>query len=231
MKKILATAMTALLLLSSCGTTRGLSGDAGATLAGASIGGQLGSAIGGLIGDNNRGPQGGMRGSAIGSIIGTIAGAAIANAATTPQTTPAEEEVLRVERTPAQSDYERMEESPRIAAMSGLKIRNIRFIDDSRDHIISSGESSKVIFEIVNEGQETAYNVVPVVSETTGMKNIYISPSVVIEQIVPGDGVKYTANIQAQNRIKTGEIVIHLAVSDDYGEEYDRQEFTLQTQR
>lgn len=34
-------------------------------------------------------------------------------------------------------------------------------IDDSRDHVINSGENSKVIFEIINEGEHTAYNVVP----------------------------------------------------------------------
>lgn len=219
--------MVALLLLSSCGTTQGLSGDAGATLAGASIGGNIGSAIGGLIGENNRGPRGAYRGSAIGSIIGTIAGAAIANAATTPKQ---EEGSFRVERTPQQEDAyaQRMH---RNEVFEALRIRNIRFIDDDRNHVISSNERSKVIFEIVNEGRETAYNVVPVVSETTGMKRIYISPSVVIEALQPGDGVKYTANINAGNRIKTGEITLHIGVADDYGQEYDWQEFSLRTER
>ena len=63
------------------------------------------------------------------------------------------------------------------------------------------------------------------------MKRIYISPSVMIEQITPHNGVKYTANINAGERIKTGEIIIHIAVADEYGQEYDWQEFSLQTQR
>ena len=88
-----------------------------------------------------------------------------------------------------------------------------------------------MIFEIINEGEHTAYNVVPVVAETTGMKRIYISPSVMIEQIAPQDGVKYTANVSAGDKIKTGNVNIRIAVADEYGDEYDWQEFSLPTQR
>ena len=225
MKKVFITALALATLLSSCQTTQTTAGNAGATMMGASIGGHLGSAIGGLIGDSNNGPRGAFRGSAIGSIIGTIAGAALANAATSPR----EEGSYRVERTQPQTQYSNRQYYS--SAIDKLKIRNIRFIDNDRNHVISSGEGSKVIFEIVNTGRETAYNVMPIVSETTGMKRIYISPSMVIEHIAAGDGVKYTANINAGERIKTGEITIHIAVADDYGQEYDWQEFTLRTQR
>ena len=167
------------------------------------------------------------RGSAIGTIIGTIAGAAIANAATAPK--KQEEYSYRIERTqpyPPQSGRQ-----PQASAIDHLRIRNIRFIDDSRNHVINSGENCKVIFEIMNEGNKTAYNVVPVVAETTGMKRIYISPSVMIEQITPRNGVKYTANISAGERIKTGNVTIRIAIADEYGDEYDWQEFSLPTQR
>ena len=76
-----------------------------------------------------------------------------------------------------------------------------------------------------------AFNVVPVVAEITGMKRIYISPSVMIEQIKPHEGVKYTASINAGERIKTGEVIIRVAVADETGQEYDWQEFSLPTQR
>ena len=201
-------------------------GDPGAVLAGAAIGGNVGGAIGGLIGENNRGWRGGYRGSAIGTIVGTIAGAAIANAATAPKQT--EEYSYRVERT--QPTYNpRPEALP--SAINNLKIRNIRFIDDSRDHVINAGENCKVVFEIMNEGNRTAFNVVPVVAEVTGMKHVYISPSVMIEQIAPREGVKYTASISAGERIKTGEVIFRIAVADENGEEYDWQEFSLPTQR
>jgi len=230
MKKLISThliigVLALAILCSGCGTNRMATGDPNAVFAGAAIGGNVGGAIGGLIGESNRGWRGGYRGSAIGTIVGTIAGAAIANAATAPKQT--EEYSYRVERTQPYNPRPEV----RSSAIDNLRIRNIRFIDDSRDHVISSGENCKVVFEIINEGNRTAFNVVPVVAETTGMKRIYISPSVMIEQIAPHEGVKYTASISAGNRIKTGEINIRVAVADENGQEYDWQEFSLPTQR
>lgn len=227
MKKSFIGILAATIILSGCGTSQMAVGDPNAVLAGAAIGSNVGGAIGGLIGDSNGGWRGGYRGSAIGTIIGTIAGAAIANAATAPK--KQEEYSYRIERTqpyPPQSGRH-----PQASAIDHLRIRNIRFIDDSRNHVINSGENCKVIFEIMNEGNKTAYNVVPVVVETTGMKRIYISPSVMIEQITPRNGVKYTANISAGERIKTGNVTIRIAIADEYGDEYDWQEFSLPTQR
>ena len=227
MKKSFIGILAATIILSGCGTSQMAAGDPNAVLAGAAIGSNVGGAIGGLIGDSNGGWRGGYRGSAIGTIIGTIAGAAIANAATAPK--KQEEYSYRIERTqpyPPQSGRQ-----PQASAINHLRIRNIRFIDDSRNHVINSGENCKVIFEIMNEGNKTAYNVVPVVAETTGMKRIYISPSVMIEQITPRNGVKYTANISAGERIKTGNVTRRIAIADEYGDEYDWQEFSLPTQR
>ncbi len=227
MKKYILGALAFILFLSSCGTSRTTSGDPGAIFAGAAIGGNVGNAIGGLIGESNGGWRGGYRGSAIGTIVGAIAGAAIGNAVTTPKQEEYSYQIERTQRTLPQTERQQAFRS----AINDLKIRNIRFIDDNRDHTISSGENSKVIFEIMNEGDQTAFNVVPVVTETTGMKRIYISPSVMIEQIAPHEGVKYTANISAGDRIKTGEITIRIAVADGLGQDYDWQEFTLPTQR
>ena len=214
-------ALAALLLLSSCYTSRTASGgDPGATMAGAAIGGNVGSLVGGLVGENRHGWHGGYRGSAIGAIVGTLAGAAIGNVATRPKATEQAE--------PAQVEYH-----PRRASegMENLRIRNIRFIDEDRDHVIRSGEHSKVIFEIMNEGRQPVFNIVPVVEETTGMKRIYISPSVLVEEIGPRNGIKYTATVTAGQRIKTGEIVLRVGVADDAGQTYDWQEFAIPTRR
>lgn len=225
MKKFFIGITIAAMALSSCGTGRTLSGDPNATMAGAAMGSHLGGAIGGLIGDSNSGYRGRYRGSAIGTIIGTIAGAAIGNAITTPR--QREDDSYHIERRTPQPS----ESGHRRSAMNDLKICNIRFIDDNRDHIIQSGENSKVIFEIINEGEQTVHNVVPLVAETTGMKRIYVSPSVMIEQIAPDNGVKYTANISAGERIKNGTIIIHLAITDEDGQEYDWQEFSITTKK
>lgn len=142
MKRQIAVLTASLLILSGCGTSRMASDDPGAIFAGAAIGGNVGSAIGGLIGDNHGGWRGGYRGSAIGTIIGTIAGAAIGNAVSAPKQ---EEFSYRIERT---EPYEPQPETyPAPSVFDNLRIRNIRFIDDNRDHIITSGENSKVIFE------------------------------------------------------------------------------------
>lgn len=136
-------------------------------------------------------------GSAIGTIVGTIAGAAIANAATAPKQT--EEYSYRVERTQPSRPQPQYS-----SAIENLRIHNIRFIDANRDHTINSGENCKVIFEIINEGNRTAFNVVPVVAEITGMKRIYISPSVMIEQIKPHEGVKLYRQHQCRRTDKDG---------------------------
>ncbi len=223
MKRCVIGCLAVMLLLSSCGTGRVSSRNPGAVYAGASIGGNLGGAVGGLIGDNNHGRRGAYRGSVIGSIVGTVAGAAIASAATA---TEKEESAYRVERSyPA---YETMRSA---SPLENLEITNIRFIDENRDHIISPGEESKVIFEIMNEGDEIIYNILPVVRETTGSKYIYISSSVLIEQIAPHEGIKYTATIDADEKLKSGSITLLVAVADEYGQEYDQQEFSLPTQR
>ena len=213
------------------GCASGRMGNPGAIVGGAAIGGSLGSSIGGLIGDNNHGWRGGYRGSAIGNIVGTIAGAAIGNALTAPKPDPIEEYAYVPEVRQGQSHSRYKPRTQVQQQMAQLKLRKIRFIDDNRNHAIDGGESSKIIFEIMNEGNKTAYNVVPVVVETTGMKRIYISPSVMIEQITPRNGVKYTANISAGERIKTGNVTIRIAIADEYGDEYDWQEFSLPTQR
>ena len=166
-------------------------------------GAAIGGNVGGAIGGLIGDSNGGWRGGYRGSAIGTIIGT-IAGAAIG---------------------------NAAPSVFDNLEIRNIRFIDDNRDHVITSGESSKVIFEIMNEGDRTVYNVVPIVTETTGMKRIYISPSVMVEQIAPHNGVKYTANISAGERIKTGNITIRVAVANGNGQQYDRQEFSLPTER
>ena len=65
----------------------------------------------------------------------------------------------------------------------------------------------------------------------TNNKRIYVSPSVMLEQIAPHEGIKYTAHIRGGKRLKDGEVIIHIAIADYEGREYDWQEFTLPTRR
>lgn len=228
MKKQLTVILLSALIVSGCASGR--MGNAGAIMAGASIGGTLGSSIGGLIGDNNRGWRGGYRGSAIGNIVGTIAGAAIGNALTAPKQEPIEEDayIPEVREVRVQKNKRHTQARP---PLSPLKLRRIRFIDDNRNHVIDAGENSKVIFEIMNEGRNPVYNVVPVVETAGKVKHIGISPSVMVEEILPNEGIRYTATIHAGEKLKDGEVTLRVAVADENGVLCDSQEFTLPTRR
>ena len=85
-----------------------------------------------------------------------------------------------------------------------LEIVNARFVDDNEDNCLNRNETCKVIFEILNRGHEPVYNVVPTVVETTGNKHIFISPSIHVEKISPGSGVRYTAIVKADRKLKDG---------------------------
>lgn len=217
MKKQLTIGCAVALLLSGCATTRSGGADPNAVFTGAAIGGQVGGAIGGLIGDNNHGWHGAYRGSSIGSLVGTLAGAALGGAISSSKQREANQQTSTA--------------TPYNEAIDALRIRRIRFIDDNGNHLIEPNESSKIVFDVVNEGNQTARNVVPVVRETTGAKHITISPSVMVEEIHPGEGVKYTATLSAGKRLKAGSLTIRLAIADEYGQEYDWSDFSIETGR
>lgn len=85
-----------------------------------------------------------------------------------------------------------------------LEIVNARFVDDNEDNCLNRNETCKVIFEIVNRGHAPVYDVVPTVVETTGNKHIFISPSIHVEKISPGSGIRYTAIVKADRKLKDG---------------------------
>lgn len=95
-----------------------------------------------------------------------------------------------------------------ITYSEAIVIQNARFIDDNGDNVISRDEICKVIFELVNQSNQTLFDVQPIVVETTGNKHLYISPGMHIEKLEPGKGVRYTAMIKADNRIKDGSVKI-----------------------
>lgn len=219
MKRIVFSLCVLMLISTSCVTTQ----NAGAVMTGAAIGNNVGGTIGGLIGSGSGGRHGAFRGSSIGSLIGTMAGAVIANEMTKPRE-PKETVEVRPQRRPSSSYSQPLENNQ-------LKIRNIRFIDEGRNQTINSGEVCKIIFEIVNDSNRPAHNVVPIVEEVSGMKNLYISPSTMVEHIGPHDGIRYTATLEVGKRIKAGVAVIHVGIANEYGEESDWQEFEIPTQR
>lgn len=93
-----------------------------------------------------------------------------------------------------------------------IEIRNARFVDDNQDNVISRGEICKVIFEIYNTGSQTLYDIQPTVVEATGNKHLSISPGVHVEKIQPSAGIRYTAVVRADKRLRKGMAKICVSV-------------------
>lgn len=96
-----------------------------------------------------------------------------------------------------------------------LTIRNVRFADSNGDGMLSGDEIGQVSFEIYNETAAPIYNFDPSVVEAEANKRIYISPSVRVENIMPGQGLRYTATVKADRRIKDGQIRLMVSAQKD----------------
>lgn len=98
-----------------------------------------------------------------------------------------------------------------------IEVQNIRLVDASRNRAIDAGEDSKIIFEVMNRSNAVIYDVQPTVVESTGNKHIFISPSVHVERIEPGKGIRYTAMVKADKRLKDGSAHFRIAVMQGNG--------------
>lgn len=112
-------------------------------------------------------------------------------------------------------------ESSRVEAIASaatggrLTIKNVRFTDTDGDGRLNGGEIGRVVFEIYNNTQSPIYNFQPSVLEADANKRIYISPSVRVESIMPGQGLRYTATVKADRRIKDGQIRLMVSAQKD----------------
>ena len=225
MKKFIVISLAGAMLLSSCSTT-----ESGASN-GAFFGSILGSAIGGITG--------GYRGSDIGTIVGmaggAVVGAAIGQASEKEEQRKYDEymrrrndqsgydpnnggddRIVMEEEVPSQTvtldELKRME-GFNVNINESIQLRHEDFSDANGDGFITPGEECKVSFEIMNNSDVEIFDVIPTVIETTGNKHIHISPTVRIESIRPHQGVRYTATVLADKRLKDGNAVIRVTVT------------------
>ena len=111
-----------------------------------------------------------------------------------------------------------------------IEIRNARFIDANGDNRISRNELCKVVFEVYNNGRQTIYDIQPMVVEATGNRHIFISPGVHVEKIAPGCGIRYTALVKADNRIKAGNVKLCISVIEGNNHKISKvNEFNIAT--
>lgn len=110
-----------------------------------------------------------------------------------------------------------------------MDLRNLRFIDETRNQTLNRRETCELVFELMNVTNRPLHNVVPYIAETNGNPHIYLSPSTRIERINPGEGIRYTAMIKTDNRLKAGTARFRIAVSCDGQDFVTLREFELTT--
>jgi uncharacterized protein YcfJ len=111
---------------------------------------------------------------------------------------------------PLESSVESLAEN--MTYTPNVEVRNARFIDDTQDGRLQRGELAKIIFEVYNKGSQPIYDLQPTVIEATGNRHIFISPNMHVEKLMPGKGLRYTALIKADNRIKNGTVKFCVSV-------------------
>ena len=111
---------------------------------------------------------------------------------------------------PLESSVESLAEN--MTYTPNVEVRNARFIDDTQDGRLQRGELAKIIFEVYNKGSQPIYDLQPTVVEATGNRHIFISPNMHVEKLMPGKGLRYTALIKADNRIKNGTVKFCVSV-------------------
>ena len=224
------------MLLSSCSTT-----ESGASN-GAFFGSILGSAIGGITGGYRGSDIGTIVGMAGGAVVGAAIGQASEkeeqrkydeymrrrndqsgfdpnNGGDQRGFDPnngGDDRIVMEEEVPSQTvtldELKRME-GFNVNINESIQLRHEDFSDANGDGFITPGEECKVSFEIMNNSDVEIFDVIPTVIETTGNKHIHISPTVRIESIRPHQGVRYTATVLADKRLKDGNAVIRVTVT------------------
>lgn len=87
-----------------------------------------------------------------------------------------------------------------------LEIRDAYFVDANQDGVLKRGERGEIIFEVINRGNSTVHDILPEVTETGSDGHIHISPSVHVDQILPGKGIRYTAVVKADKGLRDGNV-------------------------
>lgn len=239
MKKVCLISVSVLLLLSSCGTYTGMGAYTGGTF-GSIIGSAIGGISGGRQG-SNVGTLIGMAGGAmVGAAVGAAADNAQQREYEQYKADRQQrmEERQRSQRNyggqvqtqgsddgsgydPSGSGDDRLYgfgedfgTAPvmRSDKLADLEIRHPRIMDASRDGELTRGEEARMVFEVYNNSSEPAFQVLPSVLEVTGNKHIRVSENVLVECIQPGKGIRYTAVIKADDRLKDGEAVFRISV-------------------
>lgn len=103
-----------------------------------------------------------------------------------------------------------------------IEIRDPMFIDPDNDRMITPDEVCQVVFEIYNHNKQALRQISPMVVCSDKNKYIHISPTVVISEILPDNGIKYTAMVMGDKRLRKGYTHIEVYVQDQNGKVISR---------
>ncbi len=215
MKKMtIAAALCALLISTSCTSSQQFYG----SMTGASLGGLFGSAIGGIAG--------GPRGSDVGTLTGMLIGGAIGAAATAPKTNDNDYRTSDYYNGYSSNDYV---QNGSYSPFAGIEIDDVRFYDTNSNNSIDAGEHAKLSFIVRNATNSYIYDIAPVIT-VTGTKQIYISPTAIINDLAPGRAVRYHAEVVATSKLKDGMAGFSIGLSDG-NRLYTMDSFQIRTRR
>lgn len=99
-----------------------------------------------------------------------------------------------------------------------LELRSVQFVNSEGDMSLRRGEIAKIVAEIYNSSSDFLYGVQPMVIEQTGNKHIFVSSPILVEKIAPGKGIRYTAMVKADQRIKDGEVRFAVSAKENAGQ-------------
>ena len=100
----------------------------------------------------------------------------------------------------------KLQSDPAPVSASPLELRSVRFVGKGNGLELHSGELAKVVVEVYNNTPEYMYNVKPMVMETSGNKHVFVSAPIIVEKIAPGKGIRYTAMVKADKKLKDGKV-------------------------
>lgn len=106
-------------------------------------------------------------------------------------------------------------DTPENADAERLEIKNVSFTDANGDGILETEEEGKIVFEIYNHTNMPVFGIIPTVKVAEDNRHILISPSVPVDQIEPGSGIRYTASVKADRRIKDSEVSLLVSAEHD----------------
>lgn len=181
------------------------------TVVGMQLGTVLGRAVGGTVSGN-------YESRLWGTAIGALTGAAVGNVINAPKTATSSPKA--VSSASKKKNPERRNDVkaavPMAADGNSLKVGNISFITETGDKTFASGEYAKLTFDVVNAGSDAIGEVQPMLQCSSSV--IEFSEMTPIENLQPGEGVRYSVSLYANGQIKGKKNFINVYMSQDGGD-------------